>query len=215
MKEIKNSPVQDGKGNTTLLPGDFKYEDFNGDGVINDMDVQPIGRSTSFPEITFGLNVMSSWKKFNFNLRFTGGAMSNISWRSAQWLFVLPFSFGKDSGIAKFVDRWHHKDIFDTSSPWVPGKYPTNHGVYNQSHANYYENTFWLQNLNYVRLKSATISYTITPKNSDGPFKSIRIFMNGYNLLTLSHLAHLDPERVAVYAYPDQKKYNIGVNFKF
>ncbi len=62
-EEINNWAVQDGAGNTTLMPGDLKFEDFNGDGVINEYDLQPIGRSNT-PEIYFDW-ISASWKGFD------------------------------------------------------------------------------------------------------------------------------------------------------
>lgn len=210
-KEIKNSPVQDGKGNTTLLPGDFKYLDYNDDGVINSKDEHPIGRSNRFPELTFGLNLRAAWKDFDLNVGLTGGALANISYLGAEQ-FVQPLPFGR-SGLAQFADRWHHKDIFDTSSPWVSGHYPANKGIHNSGSPNYEPNTFWLQNSSYLRLKSIEIGYTIVPK--DIGIKSIRIFANGYNILTWTGLKNIDPERVGEYDYVITKKYNVGINFNF
>jgi TonB-linked SusC/RagA family outer membrane protein len=210
-KEIKNSPIQDGKGNTTLLPGDFKYKDYNGDGIINSKDEHPIGRSNREPELTFGLNLRGAWKGFDLNMGFTGGALSNISYLGSEQ-FVQPLPFGR-SGLAQFTNRWHHEDILDRKTPWVPGKYPANKGIQNSASTNYESNTFWLQNSSYVRLKSIELGYTITPKVSG--VKSIRIFANGYNILTWSGLKNIDPERIGEYDYTIQKKYNVGVNIKF
>ena len=53
-EDINNWAIQDDAGNTTMMPGDLKYEDFNGDGVIDNNDIQPITRSNT-PEIYFGV----------------------------------------------------------------------------------------------------------------------------------------------------------------
>jgi len=211
MKEIKNSPVQDGKGNTTLMPGDFKYKDYNGDGVINYKDMHPIGRSDTNPEMTFGLTLSGNWKGFDLSADFQGGALSNISYLGSEQL-VQPLPFGR-SGLAQFTNRWHHKNILDPSSPWVKGYYPPNRGIHNSGSPNYQPNTFWLQSTNYVRLKSLEIGYTFTPHVSG--VQSIRLFANGYNIFTWTGLKNLDPERVGEYAYTIQKRFDVGVNFKF
>src|SRR5690606_19454740 len=54
-EEIDQWAIEDGKGNTTVLPGDLKYEDYNGDGIIDDNDVRPIARNPNLPEMNFGL----------------------------------------------------------------------------------------------------------------------------------------------------------------
>lgn len=77
-EEIASWPIDnDQKGNTTLRPGDIKYVDQNGDGIINDMDKRPIGyKEDSTPVLNFGFNLAFAWKGFDLALDFSGAGMS-------------------------------------------------------------------------------------------------------------------------------------------
>lgn len=211
MEEIKDSPIQDGEGNRRLLPGDLKYKDYNEDGVINNLDKHPIGRGNTSPDLTFGINLSGKWKNFDVNVFFQGGALSNISYLGTEQ-FVRPLPFGR-SGLAQFMDRWHHKDIYDVNSPWVPGYYPANNGIQSPGSTNYASSTFWLQSSTYLRLKSVELGYTIIPKVKG--VRSIRLFVDGYNLLTWTGLRFVDPERVDEYSYVINKTFNVGIDIKF
>src|SRR5690606_7910154 len=63
VEEINSSPIQDARGNSSLLPGDIKYDDYKKDGVIDGNDNQIIGRG-DVPEITYGFGANLSWKRF-------------------------------------------------------------------------------------------------------------------------------------------------------
>ena len=71
VEEALTSPIQDEQGNRTMRPGCLKYADMNHDGVINDGDVVPIGRS-GLPNMNFGLSLNLSWKKFDMVVFFQG-----------------------------------------------------------------------------------------------------------------------------------------------
>ena len=77
-EEVLTSPVQDNNGNLSLMPGDIKFEDYNHDGIINELDEQPITRSGT-PEIFFGLNMLASYKGFDFSMLWQGA--SNYKWQ--------------------------------------------------------------------------------------------------------------------------------------
>ena len=59
--------------NNKLQPGDVKYKDVNGDGIINNNDMVPIGY-TPFPEISYGFSLGGSYKNFDFSVLFQGAA---------------------------------------------------------------------------------------------------------------------------------------------
>lgn len=210
-EEIDNSPIQDGNGNRNLLPGDIKFHDFNGDGVINTQDIQPTGLGTT-PEIMYGLNLNLSWKKFNFTMNWQGAANFQVH---LQHFLIQPFANDMNT-YAYFLDRWRRADPKDPNSEWIPGKYPAtrNDGTPNNNTAS----TFWLKNATYLRLKALNIGYTIDyPWLGKAGIKALNIFVSGQNLLTLSGLDYMDPEtpsgRLSV--YPLMKTYNAGVSVTF
>ncbi len=210
-EEIDNSPIQDGNGNRTLLPGDFKFEDFNGDGIIDGRDIQPTGLGTT-PEIMYGLNINLSWKKFNVAMNWQGAANFQVH---LQHFLIQPFA-NDMSTYAYWLDRWRRADPKDPNSEWIPGRYPAtrNDGTPNNNRAS----TYWLRDASYFRLKSLNIGYTIDhPMLSKAGMKAINIFVSGQNLLTFTGLEYMDPEtpsgRLSV--YPLMKTYNAGISVTF
>ena len=207
--EINNSPVVDGKGNTTIRPGDLKYEDVNKDGMISDLDRVPIGRGT-MPEITFGLNGSFSYKQFDMNIFFQGS--TNYNFLNQQQYLRSPQPWAGRNGLDYFVDRWHHEDIYDVSSPWVPGRFPSSAWP----GSNGWDSSFWVENASYLRLKSLEIGYSLKKSLvSKINFEDVRFYVSGYNLFTLTKMSYFDPEREIGMSYPITKNYTVGVNITF
>lgn len=208
--EIANSPIQDGNGNQDLNPGDIKYEDYNHDGVIDDNDVQPIGRGTT-PEIMYGLTLNAQWKGFDLTVFFQGAGNFNALLSNDM---AHPLYNGSNTPTA-FMDRWHHEDIYDTSSPWVPGKYPSTYASGKQN--NRRVSSFWLQNSSYLRLKELQLGYTL-PKSliQRVGLENVRVFLSGFNLLTFTGMDLLDPEATGGPGryYPQLKVISFGLNVK-
>lgn len=220
--EIKSAPVEDGNGNRNVLPGDLKYQDVNHDGIIDGNDLQPLGKNPNTPEVTFGVTIGVQWKGFDLNALFQGATDYTVSYLNTIALDG-PLAWGRN-GLVQFTDRWHHQDLFDPNSPWVPGKYPTTRtksGLTRPDYWNYYASNFWLENATYVRLKSLELGYTLPASiiGKTGFIRSLRIYVNGFDLITWSGLNNLiDPEHTgAVYGmnYPIMKNYNLGVNLTF
>lgn len=206
-EEIYNAPLQDDKGNTTLRPGDLKYEDVNKDGIINDLDIVPIGRSF-IPDINFGLSAGMSWKQFDLSLLLQGAA--NFNFEYIEQLRA-PLPWGRNS-LTQFMDRWHHEDIFDATSPWVPGRFPAT----NYAPSDGWSSEFWRPSANYIRLKSLEIGYSFNEHMLKRMhLENFRIYLSGFNLFTLTKLQYVDPEHdpnTYNYLYPVMKIFNLGVS---
>ncbi|MCD7932404.1 MAG: SusC/RagA family TonB-linked outer membrane protein [Tannerellaceae bacterium] len=212
-EEIFNSPIQDGQGNITLMPGDIKYKDINGDGKIDNLDETQVGRSGT-PDIFFGLNITVAYKGFDFTM-FLQGATN----------YTYPFGYkqpfvqgGLGGGYEMYSDRWHRVDPEDLSSEWIPGRFPA---LRREGYGgNERTSTFWNINATYLRLKTIDLGYTL-PKNITGKagIQRARVYVNAYNLLTFknSALKGVDPEGESGYGifYPQMKSFNLGVNVTF
>jgi len=200
------------------LPGDPIYVDWNGDGVLNADDRYPFATTTgndrNYPLMNFGLTLNGSWKGIDFNLLFQGASMSYVGY-SEQ--IVNPLTWDGNA-LDYLFDRWHPDDPdidpYDPSAKWISGVYP-----YGKTRADT-NSEFNIQNGTYLRLKSAEIGYTL-PKNivSDKlGVKSVRVYVNAYNLLTLSGVISLDPEKPAEtygYLYPLNRTFNFGGSISF
>lgn len=207
-EEIANAPVQDNSGNTTLKPGDIRYLDYNGDGVIDSKDEHIIGRGEN-PEIIFGLDLAMAWKGFDVSVFLQGAANYNTYFDSE---LQSPL-FNASNSYQAFTDRWHRKDLYDSNSEWIPGKYPSTYASGLKS--NRETSSFWLENGSYLRIKDIQVGYTL-PKTvlRNAGVENLRVFVSGYNLFTFTKLSLLDPEapKGRGQFYPQQKVISVGLN---
>lgn len=199
------------------LPGDVKLKDINGDGKITwDQDLTVIGRS-SIPEMMFGLNLNVNWKGVDFNALFQGAAICDVD---------LCGIYSDRGGIRDntFYTRPFYADgnspYYLVEGSWRPdntnAKYPRL-GIVERDNGGK-NSSWWVKDGAYIRLKTLQIGYTLPIKwcTSIG-LKSVRTYISGSNLLTLSHLKYFDPEMPSVNQgyYPQQRTYEFGLNMSF
>ena len=210
-EDINNWAIQDDAGNTTMMPGDLKYEDFNGDGVIDNNDIQPITRSNT-PEIYFGLDLSASWKGFDFSLLMQGATNYNVYMSGCLGNAM----FNGSNTLECFMDRWHREDLYDPESAWIPGKYPSTWNSGKPSNTRV--STFNHISSYYLRVKNIEFGYTF-PKEwlSKVYVERLRLYVSGNNVLTFDNLPFGDPEAPSSdrILYPQLKIWNIGVNVTF
>ena len=205
----------DGKGNSTLLPGDIIYKDQNGDGKIDGLDDVPISYGYGKqPNISFGFTIGMAYKNFDFHSDFSGGA--GYTWYQnweTRWAFQ---NFGNLNKI--FEDRWHRVDPYDLNSAWVPGKYPANRYNVGNIHSDYSHNsTFWLHSVKYLRARTIELGYTLPQKVlSKVKIQGLRFYVNTYNLFTIDNLKDygVDPEVTDDNGlqFPQNRFINVGVH---
>lgn len=213
--DIRNSPKQQFGD---VQPGDIKYKDVNGDGVVDSGDIVAIG-ATNTPSLIYGLGASVSWHGFDFNLHFQGAGKSTFLINGKT---VYAFSEGRWGNILKGLtdDRWIASDISGTAATENPNaSYPrlsfktqgfTTAGEQNNSQAS----SFWLRNGRYLRLKNLDIGYTL-PKSVVNAihFTNVRFYISGQNLITWSKFDLWDPELGSSNgeAYPITKSITAGV----
>lgn len=208
--DIRNSPVQQFG---TYQPGDIKYKDVNGDGVITDGDRVAIG-STRRPNLVYGIGTSARWKGLSVSVLFQGAGKSSFFTYGKT---VYAFSEGEWGVPLKDLmgpNRWISADISGDPSTENPNaSYPRLSFGGNAN--NYRESTFWLRNGSYVRLKTLDVGYTL-PKKLTNKFHSndIRLFVVGTNLLTWSKFKLWDPEMANSRGeeYPLAKSITLGLN---
>jgi len=218
IEEIRNynRPMEQGS-----TPGDWILNDWNGDGVVNGNDDHPIA-TTGLPLFNYGINLGGSWKNLDFTMNWAGSYGVFIQYREN---LVQPLPFNGQNTLSYFLDRWRpadpNADFFSPSTEWIPGYFPVT------GHDGRRTGTNLVQDASYARLKTIEIGYTL-PKDllSKLKIKNLRVYMSGYNLLTLTPLKNIDPERpgevggassssVDVYQYPVNKTYTLGASIKF
>jgi TonB-linked SusC/RagA family outer membrane protein len=208
--DIRNSPKQ---VFGTYQPGDIKYKDVNGDGIIDDGDRVAIG-ATRRPNLIYGVGLSASWKSLDFSVHFQGAGKSTFFTYGKT---VYAFSEGEWGQVLKGVmgdNRWISADLSGDPSTENPNaSYPRL--SYGANPNNFRESTFWLKNGQYVRLKTLDIGYTL-PKALTNRIKtnSIRVFFTGSNLLTWSKFKLWDPELATPRGedYPLPKSFTFGIN---
>lgn len=188
----------------TLIPGDMKFVDQNGDGKI-DADDQTRLEKNNTPNFTFGGTFNLTYKNFDFSALLQGstGALIRISTESGDIGNFLKYSYDNRWSIDNPSSE--HPRLASRGDTYFTG-------------GSYGNNTYFLFNKDYVRLKNIEVGYSfdqnMTRKAGIG---SLRIYFNGLNLITLDKYKIFDPEAEAgngVY-YPLSRVLNTGVTISF
>lgn len=210
--------------NSGSLPGDPIYEDWNGDGVIDGDDMHPIATTTNagsswdgkrnYPLMNFALSFGAQYKWFDLNVQFQGAAMSYVSYGEQ---LIAPFREDTNA-LELLLDRWRPAnpdiDPYDPSAQWISGRFP-----YGFVRADM-NSKFNIQNGAYVRLKNIELGFTV-PKNivtKKLNVSNLRLFVNAYNLFTITKIVDLDPEKPTEhngYMYPLNRVFNFGGTLTF
>lgn len=222
--QIANSPTYGmGNGQNSTLPGDYIYEDWNNDGVIDANDKHPIATTISqgsdakdkrnYPLMNFGISLGGDYHGFDVAMTFQGAAMSYVAYGDQ---LASPLGWNGNA-LEYFMDRWHptdpKADPYDPNNTWIAGTY-----AYGAKTADV-NSTFAIQKGDYIRLKTAEIGYTFPKRwTTKVGIQSLRIYVNGYNLFTITGVKGMDPEKPAqLYGqmYPLNRTYNFGANVTF
>lgn len=193
-----------------LLPGDYRYEDWNGDGEINGEDEHPFAFDQT-PWMNFSLNIGVQWKDFDFSALLQGSALGSMEYKEPL------YSIWGDMGggiLQQYTDRWHPvdptADPYDPATKWISGYYAYT-GHYPKSNSE-----FNRVSTDYLRLKSIELGYTLPRKLTRNT--SLRVYFNAYNLLTFTGVKFVDPEHPddeLGRMYPLNKTYTVGLNVSF
>lgn len=180
-----------------LSAGDLKYEDMNGDGVVDENDYSAIGNTT--PKVFYSLNASLRFGQWDMNIVGTGAAFYDIPLTSEYY----HNGWGTDNYSAFVRDN-------------LGGDYPRL--TYFKVNNNFEPSDFWLTRGDYFKIKNVEIAYTISGHqvrriNFDG----MRIFVRGSNLLTISAVKDIDPESsiAGISAYPLYRTFTGGISFSF
>lgn len=191
-------------------PGDFKYRDLNHDGIIDQRDMAPIGYP-NVPENTFGAAFSISYKGFDFSVLFQG--------QSKESLFLRGWGvFENNNNITVYRKRMLEAWTPERAKAGLPIKFPALTTTTSYSEA--FPNSFWLEDLSFIRLKNAEIGYTLPYRISKKIGSDrIRFYINGLNLLTWDKMKDkdFDPEQIEFsgLTYPIEKVFNFGLNVQF
>ena len=186
----------------TPLPGDIKYQDINGDKIIDDRDITRIGGSK--PRITYGFYTGFSWKGLGLNMQWSGMANNKIFITEMPFTMQSPGVYGQ--ALAEHLDSWTP----DNQNAAYP-RATIGGNSYNSANS-----TFWLKSNNFLRLKHLEISYDLPSKWINVmKLSKVQLFATGYNLLTFSTIKDRDPESISYGTMPNMKSFTFGLNVLF
>jgi len=184
-------------------PGDLIFEDVNGDGAITADDRIRINKNRT-PDWTGGLNISGAFKQFDFNVFFQGAA------GGVQYVSTMSGDIG--NYLADFAEKRWTPDNPDAEGP----------RAYNRE-AEYWSpmgnlNTYFLRETDYIRLKTFEVGYNLSSSlSSQLGLQQMRVYANGFNLLTWDRFGLMDPEasHPGGHYYPQKRVVNVGLSVTF
>ncbi|NDV82551.1 SusC/RagA family TonB-linked outer membrane protein [Bacteroides sp. 51] len=187
-----------------VRPGDVKYKDQNGDGVINEFDRVALGSATDIPELNYAFGVGLEYKGLGFNALFqgTGNYMKNFRSVDGVWGVI---SDNRNLSKAYYQNSW---DVAGQSA-----LYPrlSSQSVPNNEQAS----TIWLQKVNFLKLRNCELYYKLPQKTVQRlRMSGIKVFLQGQNLLSFDNVDAMDAEVLST-AYPVLKSVNVGLALTF
>ena len=207
----------------TVQPGDIKYKDLNGDSIVDNNDVAPIGKST-VPTCTYSFGANFTYKHFDFGFVLQGAANASVNLLSS----AIPTSMfkplvGNNTGGNAFANAnsawaYYPNEGIDTRATAVLPRLSTQNNVNNYpTTSTSPSSSFWYKNNDFLRVRNIEIGYNLSDRYlSKYGLSQFRIFINTTNPFTFSKFLktyHLDPESLG--GYPALKTVSIGLTTAF
>lgn len=201
--DIDASPKQNF---STVRPGDIKYKDVNGDGMIDANDKTKIGYSAYAPEIFYNFHAGAEYKGLGFDLMFQGVGRytANLSAKGMYWPLLNSTSLSQQY----YDGRW------STSNSDSNAAFPRLSSTSNAN--NYQTSTFWQRDRSFLKLRNVEVYYNL-PKilmEKTGFIKTAKVYVRGVDLFCFDHIDDADPEVYGVTA-PVNKSIVAGVQMSF
>lgn len=181
-------------------PGDVIFKDINEDGKIDALDRTRFNKS-QYPEWTYGVNFGFQYGQFDLTMLWQGAAGANQYVRTESGLIG-------NFPVAYVENRWTEENpntdvarVFDNREYWITQ-----------------QNSYWLYNTDYLRLKTLQIGYNLPLELVQKVrIQNLRVYLSGQNLVTIDRVKIFDPElpNGAGHYYPQVKVYNVGVGVTF
>lgn len=217
--DVENSPQQ--FGSSLVKAGDIKYRDVNGDGIISDRDMVPIGYPTT-PEINYGFGSSIGYKGWDFSFFFNGVHRRSfwIDYNATSPFFNTtgqnntPGSIIGHNALTQFIaDSYWSESSRNPYAAW-----PRLATSLSQVQHNNYTNTWFMRDGAFIRLKSMELGYSLPDKLlRNYRIKGLRVYVTGTNLFSISKFKLWDVEMAGngLLGYPVQRTYNMGLYVTF
>lgn len=231
-EDIKYSPQQTfGE----VMPGDIKYKDVNGDGLINELDKVPLTHST-YPLLMYGLGAEVSYKNLTLGVLFRGTGRTSFFYVGQRMIVYdeerlngmgyMPFFEGSSGNVLSLAA--------DPANRWIPMEYAQEHGIdpalaenpnarfprlqYGHNNNNSQLSTFWQGDARYLRLQEVTLNYHVDPQFLQRiGVSSMDLQLIGNNLYIWDKVKIFDPEQARWNGrkYPIPTTYSLQVYLNF
>ena len=201
--DIDASPKQNF---STVRPGDIKYKDINGDGVIDANDKTKIGYSGYAPELYYNFHAGVEYKGVGLDFLFQGVGRytANLNAKAMYWPLLNSTSLSQQY----YDGRW------TASNPDVNAKFPR---LSTESNANNYQpSTYWQRDRSFLKLRNVELYYNFPSSLLEKTkyIQTAKLYVRGVDLLCFDHLDEADPECYGVNA-PVNKSVVVGVALSF
>ena len=198
--EIENSPKQ---LFSEVRPGDVKYKDQNGDNIIDQLDIVPMGYAGGYPEMYFAGTIGLEWKGLGVDALFQGIANQTLYLNTKSVFWPLR---GQNTITTFSADRWTPETKETATLPRLSLLENAN---------NYRRNDIWLTSGDYLKLRRVEVYYKFSDSLLNKlKMKSAKIYVRGMNLFSLDNIDVVDPEEIGV-TYPTMASYHLGINLGF
>ena len=220
--DIRQSPDQTAAFGV-VRPGDIKYRDVNGDGVINKDDRVPLSYGNNVPRVMFGLGGEFNYKDFTVSLLFKGNTGVNYyrvgMGYDAGWI---PFYNGEMGNVLKMVNNPKNR--------WIPSWYSGDPSTenpnamfprlsYGSNNNNSQLSTFWKQNGSFLRFQELNFRYVFRHRKwlRAAGLSALECDFVINNLFTIDSAKYFDPEQAWFNgaAYPIPTTYSLQMYFRF
>lgn len=188
----------------TSKPGDIRFKDLNGDGLITDLDRTYIG--SAIPKFTYGFTFSADYKGFDASFMLQGVGKVDRYNESRQILDYDTRPFNHTTGV---LNSWNGEGSTNTT----PRVTFTDNGSSRVS-------SIFVENASYFRLKNAEIGYSFGPliRKAKLGVQNLRLYVSGQNLFTVTDYTGLDPEisdQRDMGTYPQSRAILFGANITF
>ena len=196
-EEIANSADQSSFGSSVMV-GDIKYRDVNGDGKITTVDQVMLSPYGSMPRIQYGIGCSVNYRKFDFSVYFNGSAKRNIMLSGFE-PFIADDS--NDHNLMQWIADGYWREGADNTNATYPRLGLLKSNIYN----NRQPSSYWMRKADFFRFKTLEFGWSF-------PFG--RVYVSGDNIAVWSPFKYWDPE-LSYYSYPLSRTVNVGFQFKF
>lgn len=196
-----------------VKPGDIKYKDLNGDGIINDYDKKQDVGDPSVPELMYGFGLNVEYKGWYAGVFFQGAGKTSTVLGANNPSSFFPFMYGVDESSlrAEVADRWTEEN------PNPSAMFPRLHT--GQFLNNTAASTYWQRNASFLRFKNAEVGYNFAKeKIAKIGLQSLRIYLQGNNLCVWDNIKMWDPEQGnsnGGFSYPLNRTFTLGLDLTF